>query len=148
MAVHLLSPKLGFLHIGDAMMAAPLLSALARGCHGCTSVLFSSEVSERCSVMQRRGVIFFFFNLVRVCGWHKCGGFRSCWMQVLRLEGLVDWRCNCVLLRSGSGMEVLVLLRCCRRGGDSRSGVLRSCSWWRWQHEVAEMVLLLQWRFP
>jgi len=30
-AVQFLSLELGFLHIGDAMMTAPLLSALARG---------------------------------------------------------------------------------------------------------------------
>jgi len=31
MAVHFLSPELGFLQIGNAMTAATLLSALARG---------------------------------------------------------------------------------------------------------------------
>jgi len=46
MAMHFLSPELGFLQIGDAMMAAPLLPALARGCHGCTYVFFFGEVSE------------------------------------------------------------------------------------------------------
>ena len=40
MAVHFLSPKLGFLQIGDAMTTAPLLPALTRG-GGC--LFFSSE---------------------------------------------------------------------------------------------------------
>jgi len=31
---------------------------------------------------------------VQVREWHKCGGFRCCWMQVLRLEGVVDYGSN------------------------------------------------------
>ena len=40
MVVHFLSPELGFLQIGNAMTAAPLLLALTRG--GCC-VFFSDE---------------------------------------------------------------------------------------------------------
>jgi len=45
-AMHFLYPELGFMQIGDAMTVAPMLPALACGCHGCTFIFFFGEVSE------------------------------------------------------------------------------------------------------